>query len=306
MRANTAPFDAAYAAFAMATIGFAYRRSNTGGPRSGHCSYIDTGGRTAAGGTSSVRTQASLRQSSAATGSCTATAKDSAVRPTRPAPPPAAKAGFVRADLTRTATPHPASALTFTAIDLETTGLDPDTDRIVEIGLDQVHRGRHHHRRVRNIGEQPWIPPRCTRRSRHRGRRLIGAPTTKQILQEAHVVVQERDELGPGPGHPTPLSGDGIRTRPLGCEPTSRHLPQRNPSQTRTSRSIRPSQPMAPHLTPSRQSRRVSFTNPFTSSRPTSARPDLWSISDGSKYAASDRFYDGGRFGVSVNLNRVS
>ena len=34
--------------------------------------------------------------------------------------------------------------------------------------------------------------------------------------------------------------------------------------------------------------------------------PDLWSISDGSKYAASDRFYDGGRFGVSVNLNRVS
>lgn len=155
----------------MATIGFAYRRSNTGGPRSGHCSYIDTGGRTAAGGTSSVRTQASLRQSSAATGSCTATAKDSAVRPTRPAPPPAAKAGFVRADLTRTATTHPASAVTFTAIDLETTGLDPDTDRIVEIGLDQVHRGRHHHRRVRNIGEQTWIPPRCTRRSRHRGRR---------------------------------------------------------------------------------------------------------------------------------------
>ena len=29
-------------------------------------------------------------------------------------------------------------------------------------------------------------------------------------------------------------------------------------------------------------------------------------VSDGSKYAASDRFYDGGRFGVSVNLNRVS
>ena len=31
---------------------------------------------------------------------------------------------------------------------------------------------------------------------------LIGAPTTKQILQEAHVVVQERDELGPGRATP--------------------------------------------------------------------------------------------------------
>jgi hypothetical protein len=228
------------------------------------------------------------------------------VRPTRPAPPPAAKAGFVRADLTRTATPHPASAVTFTAITSRPPAWTPtpiaswksvwikftaDGTIIDEFATLVNNPGSHPDARaVHGIEDDD----------------LIGAPTTKQILQEAHVVVQERNELGPGPVHPTPLSGDGIRTRPLGCEPTSRHLPQRNPSQTRTSRSIRPSQPMAPHLTPSRQSRRVSFTNPFTSSRPTSARPDLWSISDGSEYAASDRFYDGGRFGVSVNLNRVS
>jgi DNA polymerase III epsilon subunit-like protein len=45
------------------------------------------------------------------------------------------KAGITRANLTRTVTAHPAARLTFTAIDIETTGLDPDRDRIVEIGL---------------------------------------------------------------------------------------------------------------------------------------------------------------------------
>ncbi|MFV8054632.1 PolC-type DNA polymerase III [Mycobacterium sp. 48b] len=45
------------------------------------------------------------------------------------------KAGVTRANLTRTATAHPAAGLTFTAIDIETTGLDPERDRIVEIGL---------------------------------------------------------------------------------------------------------------------------------------------------------------------------
>lgn len=40
-----------------------------------------------------------------------------------------------RALLTRTPTEHTVDDVTFTAIDLETTGLDPSTDRIVEIGL---------------------------------------------------------------------------------------------------------------------------------------------------------------------------
>ncbi|BBX84090.1 hypothetical protein MAUB_19630 [Mycolicibacterium aubagnense] len=39
------------------------------------------------------------------------------------------------AQLTRKPTPYPLDGLTFTAIDIETTGLDPRTDRIVEIGL---------------------------------------------------------------------------------------------------------------------------------------------------------------------------
>lgn len=44
-------------------------------------------------------------------------------------------APITRTLLTRHATAHPASEATFTAIDLETTGLDPKKDRIVEIGL---------------------------------------------------------------------------------------------------------------------------------------------------------------------------
>ncbi|MGV0593110.1 DUF4236 domain-containing protein [Mycolicibacterium porcinum] len=45
------------------------------------------------------------------------------------------KAGIAKADLTRNVTAHPAAGMTFTAIDIETTGLDPERDRIVEIGL---------------------------------------------------------------------------------------------------------------------------------------------------------------------------
>ena len=66
-----------------------------------------------------------------------------ASKPSRPAgvpasrstSPPTGKPRFVRANLTRRPTAHSASSVTFTAIDLETTGLDPATDRIVEIGL---------------------------------------------------------------------------------------------------------------------------------------------------------------------------
>jgi DNA polymerase III epsilon subunit family exonuclease len=65
----------------------------------------------------------------------------SAPQLTRPvqAPPPRRAAVPVSplrsALLTRRPTPNPASNNTFTAIDLETTGLDADIDRIVEVGL---------------------------------------------------------------------------------------------------------------------------------------------------------------------------
>lgn len=51
------------------------------------------------------------------------------------APSRSRESGFIRAILTRTPTPTPSAGLTFTAIDIETTGLDPEVDRIVEIGL---------------------------------------------------------------------------------------------------------------------------------------------------------------------------
>jgi DNA polymerase-3 subunit epsilon len=54
----------------------------------------------------------------------------------RPAPPTRPRPTGLRcAQLTRRRTPYPAKGLVFTAIDIETTGLDPYTDRIVEIGL---------------------------------------------------------------------------------------------------------------------------------------------------------------------------
>ncbi|MEN4490466.1 exonuclease domain-containing protein [Mycolicibacterium cosmeticum] len=55
--------------------------------------------------------------------------------PTPQSTRPKAKTGFFRVDLTRNPTSYPTTGATFTAIDLETTGLDPMTDRIVEIGL---------------------------------------------------------------------------------------------------------------------------------------------------------------------------
>lgn len=48
---------------------------------------------------------------------------------------PARSTSIREAILTRRPTPNAASGNTYTAIDIETTGLDPDVDRIVEIGL---------------------------------------------------------------------------------------------------------------------------------------------------------------------------
>lgn len=58
-----------------------------------------------------------------------------AVQPNRGTNDAASSAAFISANLTRRPTPHAAADVTFTAIDLETTGLDPSTDQIVEIGL---------------------------------------------------------------------------------------------------------------------------------------------------------------------------
>ena len=69
---------------------------------------------------------------------------------------------------------------------------------------------------------------------------------------------------------PTGTRGQDSNLRPLGYEPTSRHLPQRMPSQTRRSRSI-PVLAIAPRLTRSRQLRRVPFTR-FCDSRRSSTR----------------------------------
>ena len=86
--------------------------------------------------------------------------------------------------LTRQTTPNPASNNTFTAIDLETTGLDADTDGIVEVGL------------VKFTGDGTVLDefstlvntPGSSREARdgHHidDKDLIGAPSINQVLPE--------------------------------------------------------------------------------------------------------------------------
>ena len=86
--------------------------------------------------------------------------------------------------LTRRPTPNPASNNTFTAIDLETTGLDADTDGIVEVGL------------VKSTGDGTVLDefstlvntPGSSREARdvHHidDKDLIGAPSINQVLPE--------------------------------------------------------------------------------------------------------------------------
>jgi DNA polymerase III epsilon subunit-like protein len=111
-------------------------------------------------------------------------------QPTRPVLAPAPRRAAVpvtplrSALLTRRATPNPASMNTFTAIDLETTGLDADVDRIVEVGL------------VKFTGDGTVLDefstlvssPGSSREARdvHRidDKDLVGAPDIGQVLPE--------------------------------------------------------------------------------------------------------------------------
>jgi DNA polymerase III epsilon subunit-like protein len=102
---------------------------------------------------------------------------------TRPVSDPAPRRAAVpvsplrNALLTRQPTPNPASNNTFTAIDLETTGLDADIDRIVEVGL------------VKFTGDGTVLDEFSTlveARDVHRidDEDLVGAPDISQVLPE--------------------------------------------------------------------------------------------------------------------------
>jgi DNA polymerase III epsilon subunit family exonuclease len=105
---------------------------------------------------------------------------------TRPsAPSPAPTANFVRANLTRRPTAYPASAATFTAIDLETTGLDAVTDQIVEIGLVKFTADGTIIDEFATLVNNPGSDAAARAVHGIDDAELLGAPTTKQVLDEA-------------------------------------------------------------------------------------------------------------------------
>ncbi|WP_431240853.1 3'-5' exonuclease [Mycolicibacterium aichiense] len=106
--------------------------------------------------------------------------------PATPQAAPAAQSrGFTEAQLTRNKTPHPATEITYTAIDLETTGLDPITDRIVEIGLVKFTADGTVVDEFATLVNNPGSSDQA--RSVHgiEDTDLAGAPTTAQALSEA-------------------------------------------------------------------------------------------------------------------------
>ena len=96
----------------------------------------------------------------------------------------------------------------------------------------------------------------CGQRSSGRTRARACCPPRR-----AESVIQ-RAVRAPGPSHAAERGQD--RTRPLGYEPTGRRLQSPRGSQNTQVTANCPSQPVAPHSTPSRPLPCVSFTNPFT------------------------------------------
>lgn len=114
-----------------------------------------------------------------------APANFAAVQRRQPAPPAVPNAGFIRANLTRRPTPYPASVATFTAIDLETSGLDARSDQIVEIGLIKFRADGTIIDEFATLVDNPGSDAAARAIHGIDDSDLVGAPTTTQVLDEA-------------------------------------------------------------------------------------------------------------------------
>ncbi|KWX68525.1 hypothetical protein ASJ79_17435 [Mycobacterium sp. NAZ190054] len=94
------------------------------------------------------------------------------------------KAPITRTVLTRRATAYPASEATFTAIDLETTGLDPAKDRIVEIGLVKFSADGTILDEFATLINSPGSDPEARAIHQIVDDDLVGAPSIEQALPE--------------------------------------------------------------------------------------------------------------------------
>ncbi|WP_100492843.1 DUF4236 domain-containing protein [Mycobacteroides abscessus] len=107
--------------------------------------------------------------------------KQSQKRSTQPPPSPT----ITCAQLTRKPTPYPLDGLMFTAIDIETTGLDPQSDRIVEIGLVKFTADGTIVDEFATLINNPGSSPGAQAVHGITDTDLVGAPDTEQALTEA-------------------------------------------------------------------------------------------------------------------------
>lgn len=87
--------------------------------------------------------------------------------------------------LTSSITPYPAARATFTVIDLETTGLNPETDRIVEIGLVKFSADGRTIDEFATLVNNPGSSREAIGVHRILDSDLVGAPRIEDVLHEA-------------------------------------------------------------------------------------------------------------------------
>jgi DNA polymerase III epsilon subunit-like protein len=98
-------------------------------------------------------------------------------------------AGFLRAQLTRTSNGKPATEAVFTALDIETTGLDPDVDRIVEIGVVKFTADGTVIDEFATLVNNPGSSPGAREKHEIDDADLVGAPTAEQALREVFAFI---------------------------------------------------------------------------------------------------------------------
>lgn len=101
------------------------------------------------------------------------------------APQPARVPGFPLANLSRRQTGYPTKQLVFTAVDLETTGLDRDTDRIVEIGLVKFSADGKVIDEFATLVNNPGSNREARDVHQIADADLVGSPSTAEALREA-------------------------------------------------------------------------------------------------------------------------
>jgi DNA polymerase III epsilon subunit-like protein len=91
--------------------------------------------------------------------------------------------------LTRKVTPFPTTNVTFTVVDLETTGLNPDIDRIVEVGLVKFSADGRTIDEFATLVNNPGSSPEAVAIHRIRGSDLVGAPRIEAVLPEVFAFI---------------------------------------------------------------------------------------------------------------------